>query len=102
MPQEANGEPLSTLDDPRNPIAFHQRLEIAQRSDVLLVRASLALYDVVRISVAEGQRIAALAIAQKKPAFIIDRPYLVRLLGHGELLSLASIDSRRLAAPGLD
>lgn len=86
-------------DDIRQPSVAHQATELMQRALELLVGLCATAEHVVTVEVADGERVAALAVAQEKPAFEVHRPHVIGLRRLGEPRPSARIHAR--SAPSL-
>jgi len=84
-------------DHGRQTMVPHQGLEPVQRAGELLVRAGATTQQIAAVAVAHREWIAALAVAEGKPALKIHRPHLIGLHRLSEPGIERMIDSRRAA-----
>lgn len=82
--RRGKGWPVVHPDDLGQAVMTRQLLEGSQRASELLVGARATADYIMAEAIADGQRIAAPAIAQKKPAFEVHRPDMIGMSRHGE------------------
>src|SRR5690606_4041442 len=83
-----------TPDDLRQTVVTHQPTKSTQGADELLVGLGLAGEHVVAVTVAYGERVAALLITQQKPPLEVHRPHVIWLGRTGQSVVARQIGAR--------